>query len=227
MKFQINRLAALVSMLVLICFMVVFMAFPAFAAEIGDSIHLYVGSYSDLEIAAAILEASGADLVGFADYFELASCLSFGKDVLAILFDSSQSVFFVSEVTVAYVQEVYDSDFDDIVAISGVPISSDYYCDDSEMVFYQLDISISYPITRLDSMSLHYAGSVSEETPPEESISGSSDVDSVLVSSVDSDSMSYVLNEILDILPVVLAVIIGFIALRKGIQFISGLIHSA
>ena len=44
---------------------------------------------------------------------------------------------------------------------------------------------------------------------------------------VTSEMMNGVLQQILDLLPVVLPVMVGFIGLRKGISFIQGVLHSA
>lgn len=39
--------------------------------------------------------------------------------------------------------------------------------------------------------------------------------------------LSGVLSEVVDLLPIVLPVIIGFIAIRKGISFIQSVLHGA
>ena len=44
---------------------------------------------------------------------------------------------------------------------------------------------------------------------------------------VTQDMIKGVLNEIIGLLPVVLPTMIGFIALRKGISFVMGMLHSA
>lgn len=44
---------------------------------------------------------------------------------------------------------------------------------------------------------------------------------------VTSEMLSGVMDEIIGLLPVVLPVMIGFIALRKGIGFVTGMLHSA
>ena len=44
---------------------------------------------------------------------------------------------------------------------------------------------------------------------------------------VTADMLGGVLDEITGLLPIVLPVMIGFIALRKGISFISSVLHSA
>lgn len=44
---------------------------------------------------------------------------------------------------------------------------------------------------------------------------------------VTADMMSGALDEIIGLLPVVIPVMIGFIALRKGISFLQGILHSA
>ena len=48
-----------------------------------------------------------------------------------------------------------------------------------------------------------------------------------LSSIVTADMLSGVLNEIVGLLPVILPVMIGFIALRKGISFVLNMLHSA
>lgn len=44
---------------------------------------------------------------------------------------------------------------------------------------------------------------------------------------VTSEMLSGVLDEIVGLLPVVIPVMIGFIALRKGIAFVQSILHSA
>ena len=48
-----------------------------------------------------------------------------------------------------------------------------------------------------------------------------------LSSIVTSDMLQGVLTEVTGLLPVVLPVMIGFIALRKGISFLQGVLHGA
>ena len=50
---------------------------------------------------------------------------------------------------------------------------------------------------------------------------------SVLASVVTADLLGGVLDEVVALLPVCMPVMIGFIALRKGISFVSGILHSA
>jgi len=44
---------------------------------------------------------------------------------------------------------------------------------------------------------------------------------------VTAEMLQGVLNEITDLLPVVIPVMITFIAVRKGISFLQGILHSA
>lgn len=44
---------------------------------------------------------------------------------------------------------------------------------------------------------------------------------------VTAEMLGGVLNEVVGLLPVCIPVMIGFIALRKGIGFIQGILHSA
>ena len=49
----------------------------------------------------------------------------------------------------------------------------------------------------------------------------------VLSSVVTEDMLAGVLSEIVALLPVVIPVMIGFIAIRKGIGFVQSILHSA
>lgn len=49
----------------------------------------------------------------------------------------------------------------------------------------------------------------------------------VLAGVVTADLLGGVLDEIISLLPVCIPVMIGFIALRKGIAFVSHILHSA
>lgn len=44
---------------------------------------------------------------------------------------------------------------------------------------------------------------------------------------VTADLLNGVLDEIVALLPTVIPVMVGFIALRKGISFVQGILHSA
>lgn len=48
-----------------------------------------------------------------------------------------------------------------------------------------------------------------------------------LSSVVTADMLAGVLDEVVNLLPVCIPVMIGFIALRKGISFVQGILHSA
>ena len=55
----------------------------------------------------------------------------------------------------------------------------------------------------------------------------SSAATTVLSTIVTADMLKGVLNEVTGLLPVVLPVMIGFIALRKGIAFVTSMVRSA
>ena len=50
---------------------------------------------------------------------------------------------------------------------------------------------------------------------------------SMLSKVVTADLLQGVLDEIVGLLPVCIPVMVGFIALRKGISFVQGILHSA
>ena len=56
---------------------------------------------------------------------------------------------------------------------------------------------------------------------------GATAVTTVLSGIVTNSMLSGVLNEITGILPVVIPVMIGFIAIRKGIAFLQRILHAA
>ena len=50
---------------------------------------------------------------------------------------------------------------------------------------------------------------------------------STLATVVQANDLQGVFTEILGLLPIVIPVLIGFIAIRKGISFLQGILHSA
>lgn len=44
---------------------------------------------------------------------------------------------------------------------------------------------------------------------------------------ITADMLKGVLNEVIGMLPTIIPVMIGFVALRKGISFVLGMLHSA
>lgn len=81
-----------------------------------------------------------------------------------------------------------------------VPISTDGLTADPEIIFTAV-----------------YYGKTSGDTMPTTD----------LTSAVNAKMMSSVLDEVLDLLPVVVVVIVGFVGLRKGIGFLQGILHNA
>lgn len=53
------------------------------------------------------------------------------------------------------------------------------------------------------------------------------EVGTVLSGVVTGDMIGGVLDEVVGLLPIVIPVLIGFIGLRKGISFVSSILHSA
>lgn len=51
--------------------------------------------------------------------------------------------------------------------------------------------------------------------------------DSTLSQAVSASSLSSVLDQVLDLLPVVVGCIVGFVAIRKGLSFLESILHSA
>lgn len=49
----------------------------------------------------------------------------------------------------------------------------------------------------------------------------------VLKTALEGVDLTTVLSEVTDILPIVIPVMIGFIAIRKGLGFLQGVLHSA
>lgn len=56
---------------------------------------------------------------------------------------------------------------------------------------------------------------------------GAATTSSALVSAVQSANIEGVLTEVVNLLPTVLPVMIGFLAIRKGISFVIGMLRSA
>lgn len=58
-------------------------------------------------------------------------------------------------------------------------------------------------------------------------LTGAVAASTTLVDTVTPELLSGVLDQVVALLPVCIPVLVGFIALRKGISFVQGILHSA
>lgn len=157
-----------------------------------------------------------------------AFCSEFGDPDFTEIFFGSFSpdnfIFVDVEVTSVYLEK---SDFQTLIVLynelcgsSFMPISYDFsqthYHSYSDGDYYRIPLSLDS--STLDSDPLDF-----EIITPVQQISPSS----TLVDSVNADSISSVLDQVLDLLPVVVGCIVGFVAIRKGLSFLESILHSA
>lgn len=154
-------------------------------------------------------------------------CSEFGSpeftDVFYASFSPRNYIYVDADATGVYLEK---SDFQTLITLynelcdsSIAPISYDF----SQTHYYSDFVGDYYRISLiLDNFSLDSSPYDFEVIVPVQQTLSSS-----LVDSVNEDSIFSVIDQVLELLPVALSCIIGFIAIRKGLSFLESILHSA
>lgn len=203
MTIQKSRLAAIVSMMLVVCVMVTTMVVPASAASVP--LKIYECYYSQQNYGASIYEYLNADLQGCGNYAELAYYF-YSNSNKPYYFSAKENMLFVPLADFEAAIEFYNAKFDEKLEVPELPLF--YYEDDSGTQYIKIVPYAKKPNSKIRVLEF------TEKTS------------SVIGNVVSSDGLSGVLAQIVEILPVVLVVIVGFIALRKGISFVQGVLNN-
>ena len=186
--------------------MVTMFVIPASAATFEVTAGL--GYLSLNSLMAELLNLAEADLQKYASYEELATALGYSTDAQAqayVLPDGS-GCFILKNVCESLVAKYNEAYPDSAIEIPQLYVYKNNRGDN----FYRVNkTGIVTKVFNSNQAILTY------------STTGK------LVESVSENSFTGVLNQIIDLLPIIIPVIIGFIALRKGISFIQNTLHSA
>ena len=206
MNIQKSRLAALIGLMLMVCMMVAMLAVPASAATFEVAVGF--GVVMENKVAANIYELSNADLHDCKTYSELAADLGYALDrkyQSAIAPDGN--AVYLSETVIADYLIIYNEKYPE------TPITAPeffQYISKNGIVVYKVP---AYGCAD-KVFSTNYAKYTYTTTGK-------------FVDSLEESSLSGVLNQIIDLLPIVIPVLIGFIGLNKAIKFIIGVLHSA
>lgn len=176
------------------------LAVPAFAADSSVYEFHFVGTSSD----AHLFSLENVVPEGF-------YVISFYSPSFGMVFDSLEPV----EISYAYNA---DNDF----LLNYQSFSSALFLYEGENIEFEFGL-----FTDKSSYSFAGIGLNVQEGFFEDVILTLTPVSPSLSAVVNSDMMSGVLDEIVALLPAVLAVIVGFIAIRKGVSFIRGIVSGA
>lgn len=215
MKIQKSRLAAILTVLVLVCSMAATMVIPASADEVTQTFY-YVESVHMSALAPAVWKAAGCDAEhGSGDWQAVVQKLGAYSDGLL---SEDKSVFLLDYNYIPYFCEQHGLVCTENNILSWEP--EEYY-GDHEYFAVPIDTSNMEYDSDIDyELVFHSAASSGSDTPVETASSG-------LASIVNKEMLSGVLDEVINLLPVVIPVMIGFIGLRKGISFLQSVLHSA
>ena len=205
MNIKKSRLAATLTVMLVVCMMVTMFVIPVSAATIEAKYYAVNCDYSS--VASALFRSEKADLHGYASYDDLVASLglSNGSTTLLVSLDGN---------TVFLIEWFYNSliaKYNDVY--SDTPISNSllsvYFNENGTSSYYAVNApGIVEPCDEIDgTLYFNTSGKV--------------------VDSLGTSSLSGVLDQIVDLLPVIIVVMVGFIALRKGISFIQNTLHSA
>lgn len=207
MKTIKNRL--LFTVFAVILFVVPMMVVSASAAE--NEISFYcVYDYPVSDVVQAILDMAGQTDVEEATFDKIVHLV----DSLECYLSEDRTIFLVDD---GYLEEILPvANSEDESVYNWRPEA--FYLSSDEDLYYAVPISTGglLPDAELAFTAVYHG-----------SDTGSSTVDTDLASVVNADMISSVLDEILELLPVVVVVIVGFVGLRKGISFLEGILHGA
>ena len=188
---------------------------PAFADEVYSTSDFtgYSGAFY-CDIPEGTYEFSFYwDAFGIWCYTEDPVTVSYTYDDFDSSYVSDSSVVFIIEDIPAFAFGS-DPDFPNAIFDAVMPGRLILYSSDPGFTYVEFLSSDLDPLP-MGSGSVYLKPVVSSGTVP------------FLSSMVDSYMMSGVLDQVVDILPVVLGVLVGFIAIRKGISFLRGVISGA
>jgi len=206
MNIHKSRLAALVGLMLMVCMMVAMLVVPASAATFETK--LAVGIIDRHKIATSFYEMAGAELHGHETYSDLAVFLGFPIDssLQGVCSPDGNAAYANADNLAGFVDK-YNTEYPE------TPIEVPYlpeYTSPADVVFYK--ITALGCVSRI--LNSNY-GTLTYTTTGK------------LVDSLGDSSLSGVLNQIIELLPIVIPVLIGFIGLNKAIKFITGVLHSA
>lgn len=205
MNIQKSRLMAMFTVMLMVCMMVSMLVVPASAAT--SEVAVYHAITLQRSVAAAILEALNADLQQAVDYETLALGMGAGGSIQLPASQNGEYIYvnsaFVSGVVSRY-NEMFHAHLE-------FPENPRTYYTQGDTTYYRFEYSGQFQAL----------GSAPTGNPLIYHTS------SAFVNAIPDNSISAVFNQILDLLPIVIPVLIGFIGLNKAIQFITGVLHSA
>lgn len=206
MNIQKSRFAATLTVMLMVCMMVTMFVIPASAATF--EVEVDQGRVNMHIAAAEFYKLAKADLHDNETYNDLVSSVGIAQDATQQTFVSIEgnSAYFNTSI-VNNLISMYNTAFPE-TPIEMPALTK--YTNGNGVIFYRLTAPglVVYRASA-NTVKLTY------ETTGK------------LVDSLGDSSLSGVLNQIIDLLPIVIPVLIGFIGLNKAIQFITGVLHSA
>lgn len=203
---QKSRLAALITVMLVFSIMISLFVVPASAAVYETEICPAMVSRENF--SASIYRALDADLHGYSNYIDLAIYV-YGEGLVTAYSNTSGSILLCSNKMLERAINAYNLKFPDTPLTLG---NRHFYTDSDGVLYYPFEL---YRIIPASDLML------------DQNFTCTYEMSAVLTDTLDGTSFNGVLNHILELLPVVLVVIIGFIGLRKGISFIRSVLHSA
>lgn len=205
MNIQKSRLAAVLSLALIVCMMVCIFALPASAAEYEVSCNSKVFQGNNSTIG--FLELCKADLHGYEDYTALAKAMG-TMQYYPVYYDFANNIALVASAAT-------DSMFTRYENATGYSLrdkfdTKTYYAKSGTKTVTMYAVKDPY-------MPASFTGSVQKFYYNDDDV----------VDAVSTDGLRVVLDNILNLLPIVIPVFVGFIALDKGIKFLIGVLHRA
>ena len=215
MNIQKRRITAIATMVLVVCMMVATMALPASAATVTVNLRngcMITAGY----VYEPILKAFKADLHGYSDYSALLKAMGLGVyDDTSVYVSTDQRSIYVQEGLLRTVANKYNALFPDDTPLNfeniGIVLTSSK---GKEVRF----LVIPNPGVTFDFNEETIEDTYTYETV--DTVEGAFDF-------LDESDLWHLMDEIKGILPAAVQALVGFIAIRKSIEFLQWCMHKA
>ena len=205
MLFKKSRLAALLSVALMVCMMVAMLVVPASAATFD--VEVRIAQVDRTLMVAGIYRTAQAELHEYESYEDLAMALGYSGTVQQVYASPDGNAVYLNLNNITGFIDKYNSTYTDTpIAVENFAI----YKNSAGLDMYRIPaigVVKDFMTTQTTTFTYNTTGA--------------------LVDSLESGSLEGVLQQIIDVLPIAIPVLIGFIGLRKGISFLQSVLHSA
>ena len=228
MNIQKSRLAALLSVMLIVCMMTAMLAIPVSAAEVSTvayDVNNPNSLHNSIDITTALLKYFNLNLnlEGMTNYYDIASYIYEKFYFEEVKYSPDIDYIFLGANDMTNALDAISGQFPELQ--SEIDDLNETLWDYS--IFFDGAEAWAIPYVKYSEKSQFELGSIQHDVeftiPDAPASSGSAGLADV----INADMINSVTDEVVNLLPVVIGVIIGYVGLRKALSFLQSVLHSA